>query len=87
MPLHPMAMERMMVIAFSAIVFNLTSCLFSIVGAKKCGKQKTWKKSGMAITKAYLQPSGVYVYWLSYNTMTTQNNVGKEVKGSITLIR
>jgi hypothetical protein len=49
-------MERMMDIAFSAIVFNSTSCSFSIVGAKKYGKQKTWKKSGMAITKAYYSP-------------------------------
>jgi gliding motility-associated-like protein len=54
---------------------------------EKVWETKDMEKEWNGNFKDVLQPSGVYVYWLSYNTMTTQNNVGKEVKGSITLIR
>jgi gliding motility-associated-like protein len=54
---------------------------------EKVWETKDMEKEWNGNFKGVLQPSGVYVYWLSYNTMTTQNNVGKEVKGSITLIR
>lgn len=54
---------------------------------EKVWETKDMEKEWNGYYKGALQPSGVYVYWLSYNQMTTKNNVGKEVKGSITLIR
>jgi gliding motility-associated-like protein len=54
---------------------------------EKIWETKDMEKEWNGYYKGVLQPSGVYVYWLSYNTMTIQNNIGKVVKGSITLIR
>jgi gliding motility-associated-like protein len=54
---------------------------------EKVWETKDMEKEWNGYYKGVLQPSGVYVYWLSYNTMTIQNNIGKVVKGSITLIR
>ncbi len=54
---------------------------------EKVWETKDMEKEWNGFYKGLLQPAGVYVYWLSYNPLSSKNNNGKEVKGSITLIR
>ncbi len=54
--------------------------------------EKMWDSADMSegwngYYKGILQPMGVYVYLVNYSSTDINNGVGKELKGSVTLIR